>query len=168
MFLCLSSGTSTAPRIVPLTMASTLNPRRESSRERSLLMKCRHAPPEKHVSGQTPRHARAPAVERPRSGCTRANAHGSGFATHPRWRARQRSPKASPSTGASRALPGSSHYCADLTNALCSCIGIDLSRETMAKLQTYKVMPVVKNPRTKAVAPQRISSDEAVNPVHIG
>ena len=39
-------------------------------------------------------------------------------------------------------------YRTDLTDALCSCVGIDLSREAMTKSQMNKVMSVVKKPRS--------------------
>ena len=39
-------------------------------------------------------------------------------------------------------------YRTDLTDALCSCVGIDLSRQVMTKSQINKVMSVVKKPRS--------------------
>ena len=41
-------------------------------------------------------------------------------------------------------------WCArtDLTDALCSCVGIDLSRQVMTKSQMNNVMSVVKKPRS--------------------
>ena len=39
-------------------------------------------------------------------------------------------------------------YRTDLTDALCSCVGIDLSRQVMTKSQMSKVMSVVKKPRS--------------------
>lgn len=39
-------------------------------------------------------------------------------------------------------------YRTELTNALCSCVGIDLSRQVMTKSQMNKVMSVVKKPRS--------------------
>lgn len=39
-------------------------------------------------------------------------------------------------------------YRTDLTDALCSCVGIDLSRQIMTKSQINKVMSVVKRPRS--------------------
>ena len=39
-------------------------------------------------------------------------------------------------------------YRTDLTDALCSCVGIDLSRQVMTKSQMNKVMSVVKKPRS--------------------
>jgi hypothetical protein len=39
-------------------------------------------------------------------------------------------------------------YRTDLTDALCSCVGIDLSRQVMTKSQMNKVMSVVKRPRS--------------------
>lgn len=39
-------------------------------------------------------------------------------------------------------------YRTDLTDALCSCVGIDLSRHVMTKPRINKVMSTVKKPRT--------------------
>ena len=39
-------------------------------------------------------------------------------------------------------------YRTDLTDALCSCVGVDLSREAMTKSQMNQVMSVVKKPRS--------------------
>ena len=39
-------------------------------------------------------------------------------------------------------------YRTDLTDALCSCVGIDLSRQMMTKSQMNNVMSVVKKPRS--------------------